>query len=149
MAPTGSTADTTKPPSGVGPTSSEPSKKGHPLAHPGQAVPGPGTARWPACDVAGSIGHAEPDRAQVLADRHRDRGAGGMPPGVRQRLLHDAVRADTDAGGHVLQLRRGAQLDGHPGPLRRLNEHGQVAELRLRGTLGRLVVAEHAQQPAR
>jgi hypothetical protein len=112
------------------------------------------------------VADAQPQRVGRVAQLHVNRRPGGMPPRVGQRLLHDAVGGQLDAGVE----RRGRPGDDQPGPRHRGLPRGvdQLAELgepRLRlparprppqprlsrhgrgvGDVRR-VLAEHAEQP--
>ena len=72
-----------------------------------------------------------------------------MAAGVRQRFLDDAVGAEPDRMRDVRATVRGhRELDVHSGTPARLDERGDVCELRLRLALSGAVAAQHAQHAA-
>ena len=74
------------------------------LAHAHEPVAAVGRA---AVDAATVVGDLEPDRAGLVVDHRRWRSRRArVLQHVRQRLLHDAVRGEVDAGRHVGARRR-------------------------------------------
>ena len=90
-----------------------------------------------------TLTHVKPqlDGAGTAIHRHRDGGAGGVLAGVRQRLLHDPVRAYPYARRYPAQLVRCRKLDVHARLPGGVHERSQVAQLGLRREPGRLVLA--------
>src|SRR5262249_25068829 len=104
-----------------------------------------------ATGAGAAVPDPQPQRVPAVVQLHIDRRARGVPAGVGERLLHDAVRGELDAGRqrhHVaLQDQPGTAAGRGAGLVDQLVELRQ-AGLRGPGRLGPGVLPEHAQQPA-
>ena len=105
----GSRARTLESAAGAAPASRSPPQQRDPLAHPDQPVPRPGAASPARGRRRRDL---EPSASRVVADPHLGRGAAGVLERVGQRLLHDPVRRQVDAG----RQRAGARRRVRPRP---------------------------------
>ena len=103
VSPSGSTAETTKPPSGAGPADSEPPSRATRSRIPVSPWPGPCSFPDGPAGPPGPLATRSRTAPASWPTDDGDGGSGGVLAGVGQRFLHDPVGAHAHAGGHPAQ----------------------------------------------
>ena len=142
----GSRASTSKPPPGRGPACSSP-----PITRTRSRMP---TRPWPPPSARG-LGVPSPRSVISSCSSspprvHAHLGvAAGVLERVGQRLLHDAVGGEVDAGRQLARLAVDVQLDRQPGRAGALDQRAELVQRRLRRERGGLLAGvQHAEQVA-
>ena len=132
--PSGSTAETTKPPPGAGPADSEPPSSATRSRIPVSPCPGRcSLARRPGRRRPGPLATRSRTAPASWPTRHGDGGARGVLAGVGQRLLHDPVGAQRRPPAGTWPSSAGSDSStGTPARRVAVDQLGQVGELGLR-----------------
>ena len=97
---------------------------------------------------AAVVEHFDLEHGRLVVDAHRGGRPAGVPEGVRERFLDDAIGGHLERAGQRPRLPLDRELDRQPALPGLGDELGQLGEIRLRRQLvGLIGAAEEAEQP--